>query len=62
MNLNPISYYNPIIVPPLTKILHLPLKPADTPTISNLKFEDILEDPEVDQEAYQKLVGKLIFL
>lgn len=46
----------------LAEVGMLDCKPTDTPTIPNLKFEDNPEDPKVNQEAYQKLVGKLIYL
>jgi len=37
-------------------------KPADTPIVQNLKFEKNPDDPVVNWEAYQKLIGKLIYL
>jgi hypothetical protein len=40
----------------------LDCKSADTPVIQNLKLEGSPDDPTIDKEAYQKLVGKLIYL
>ena len=40
----------------------LACKPADTPIDPNHKLGEALEDPMVDREMYQRLVGKLIYL
>lgn len=37
-------------------------KPAQTPVNVNQKIGELIEDPVVDKEVYQKLVGKLIYL
>ena len=46
----------------LAEVGMLNCKPADTPIVQNLKFEENPDDPVVNREAYQKLVGKLIYL
>ncbi|PKU79659.1 Retrovirus-related Pol polyprotein from transposon TNT 1-94 [Dendrobium catenatum] len=40
----------------------LACKPAPTPVEPNLKLGEAKEDPDVDKGAYQRLVGKLIYL
>jgi Reverse transcriptase (RNA-dependent DNA polymerase) len=46
----------------LAEVRMLDCKPADKPVIQNLKLEGSPDNLTIDKEAYQKLIGKLIYL
>ena len=46
----------------LKEIGKLARKPASTPIDPNHKLGEASEDPTVDREVYQRLIGKLIYL